>query len=102
MTLRAYAAETKRIEQAIEQLRNQQAASVSSPALRRLLTAATLQDGWDEAELVERREVVRLLFDVTIRRATVRGRAFDPRRVEVRPSAFLVGDVVDPEDAFED
>jgi site-specific DNA recombinase len=102
LTLRAYAAETKRIELAIKGLRSQQAAAVSSPALRRLLTGATLQDGWDEAELMDRREVVRLLFDVTIKRATLRGRAFDLRRVEVRPSAFLVGDAVDPEDAFED
>ena len=37
----------------------------------------------------DRREVVRLLLEVTINRATVRGRRFDPRRVEVKPSAFL-------------
>ena len=90
MTLRAYAAETKRIEDNIEHLRSQQAAGVSSPALRRLLTAATLQDGWEKADLMDRREVVRLLLDVTIERAVVRGRNFDARRVEVRPSAFLL------------
>ena len=89
LTLRAYAAETRRIEDAMKALRNQQAAAVSSPALRRLLTAATLQDGWEQAELNDRREVVRLLLEVTINRATVRGRRFDPRRVEVKPSAFL-------------
>ena len=100
LTLRAYAAETKRIEGAIEDLRSQQAAAVSSPALRRLLTAANLQVGWKKAELMDRREVVRLLLDVTIRRATVRGRIFDPRRVEVRPSAFLIGGDTNPEDAF--
>ena len=91
LTLRAYAAETKRIEDAIEHLRSQQAAAVSSPALRRLLTAATLQDGWRSADLMDRREVVRLLIDVKIKRATVRGRNFDPARVEVRPSGFLLG-----------
>jgi hypothetical protein len=97
LTLRAYAAETKRIEEAIKRLRSQQAAAVSSPALRRLLTAATLQDGWKKADLMDRREVVRLLLDVTIRRAMVRGRTFDPRRVEVRPSAFLIGGDTNPE-----
>ena len=90
MTLRAYAAETKRIEDAIEHLRGQQAAGVSPPALRRLLTAATLQDGWGKADLMDRREVVRLLLDVTIKRAVARGRNFDARRVEVGPSAFLL------------
>jgi site-specific DNA recombinase len=101
LTLRAYAAETKRIEETMKRLRSQQADNVSSPALRRLLTAATLKDGWNRAELVDRREVVRLLFDVTIRRATVRGRTFDPRRVEVRPSAFLIDSNMDPEDMLE-
>lgn len=91
LTLRAYAAETKRIDDAVENLRSQQVASVSSPALRRLLTATTLQGGWQTADLMDRREVVRLLLDVTIKRATVRGRNFDPRRVEVRPSALLLG-----------
>lgn len=92
LTLRAYAAETKRIEDAIEHLRSQQAAGVSSPALRRLLTAATLQDGWRSADLMDKREVVRLLLDVKIKRAVVRGRSFDLGRVEVRPSGFhLVG-----------
>jgi len=95
MTLRAYAAETKRIETAVEHLRNQQAASVSSPALRRLLTAATLEAGWARADLMDKREVVRLLLDVEIQRATVRGRTFDPRRVTVRPSAFLLRDFTD-------
>jgi len=99
MTLRAYAAETKRIEDAIEHLRGQQAASVSSPALRRLLTAATLQDGWTGADLMDRRDVVRLLLDVTIKRASVRGRNFDTRRVAVEPSAFLLRGTTDAADA---
>ncbi len=98
LTLRAYAAETKRIEDAIERLRSQQAAGVSSPALRRLLTAATLQAGWENADLLDRREVVRLLLDVTINRASVRGRNFDARRVEVRPSAFLLQGAADTAD----
>jgi len=100
LTLRAYAAETKRLEDAIKSLQTQQAANVSSPALRRLLTAATLQDGWKNADLMDRREVVRLLLDVTVKRATVRGRTFDPRRVEVRPSAFMVGGSWLPGEAF--
>lgn len=95
LTLRAYASETKRIEDAIEQLRGQQAAAVSSPALRRLLTAATLQDGWRTAGLMDRRDVVRLLLDVKIKRAARRGRIFDPRRVEVGPSAFLLSGAAD-------
>jgi len=100
LTLRAYAAETKRIEQAIKRLRGQQAAAVSSPALRRLLMPATLQEGWDKADLMDRREVVRLLLDVTIKRSRVRGRTFDPQRVVVRPSAFLLDGAPLPEDAF--
>lgn len=95
LTLRAYAAETRRIENAVEHLRGQQAAAVTSPALRRLLTSATLQDGWKSADLIDKREVVRLLLDVKIKRATVRGRKFDPRRVEVRPSEFLLRDAID-------
>jgi hypothetical protein len=100
LTLRAYAAETKRIEQAIKRLRGQQAAAVSSPALRRLLMPATLQEGWDKADLMDRREVVRLLLDVTIKRSRVRGRTFDPQRVVVRPSTFLLDGAPLPEDAF--
>ena len=89
MTLRAYAAESKRIEDTMEQLRGQQAASVSSPALRRLLSTDTLNGGWEKADLLDKREVVKLLLDVTIKRATIRGRRFDTNRVEVEPSVFL-------------
>ncbi len=90
LTLRAYAAETKRIEDAIDQLRGQQVAAVSSPALRRLLCAATLHDGWRNASLSDQREVIRLLLDVRIKRAVARGRRFDPSRVEVEPSELLL------------
>lgn len=95
LTLRAYAAETKRVEDAIERLRSRQVAAVSSPALRRILTAATLQDGWNNADLLDRREVLRLLLEVTIKRATIRGRSFDPRRIVVTPSAFLLSGATD-------
>jgi site-specific DNA recombinase len=61
--------------------------------MRRLLTATTLQDGWEKADLMDRREVVRLLVDVKIKRATVRGRIFDARRVDVSPSAVLLSGV---------
>ena len=39
--------------------------------------ATSLQDGWRNADLMDRREMVRLLLEVTIKRATVRGRTFD-------------------------
>lgn len=99
LTLRAYAAESKRIEDAVEHLRGQQVAAVSSPALRRLLTTGALRDGWQKADLLDRREVVRLLLDVTIKRAEIRGRNFDTRRVVVEPSAFLRGGSADAPNA---
>ena len=92
LTLRAYAAETRRIEDAIGELRGIQDSAVSSPALRRLVTAATLHAGWEQADLMDKREVVRLLLEVTINRATVRGRTFDVGRVQVGPSALLRDD----------
>ncbi|MPZ62419.1 MAG: hypothetical protein GEU93_14225 [Propionibacteriales bacterium] len=101
LTLRAYAAETKRIETAIEELRNRQTASVTSPALRRLLTAGTLQEGWRRADLMDRREVIRTVLDVRIKRAQSRGRSFDPSRVDVQPSRFLARDSLQPDAALE-
>lgn len=98
LTLRAYAAETKRIEDAIEQLRGQQVAAVSSPALRRLLSASTLHDGWRSASLSDQREVVRLLLNVRIKRAVVRGRRFDPERVDVEPSELLTHEAMGSDD----
>lgn len=94
LTLRAYAAETRRIEDAIEQLRGQQVAAVSSPALRRLLSASTLHDGWRCAGLSDQREIVRLLLSVRINRAVVRGRRFDPGRVDVEPSHLLTHEAI--------
>lgn len=47
---------------------------------------------------MDQRDVVRLLLDVTIKRAVVRGRIFDPGRVEVEPSAILRQDVSGSED----
>ena len=96
LTLRAYAAETMRIEASIEQLRKSQKSSVTSPAVRRMLTASTLEAGWNDADLKDRREVVRMLLDVTVRRARVRGRKFDPDRVVVVPSTFLAHDSLRP------
>jgi len=94
LTLRAYAAETKRIETAIEALRSQEIAVVTSPAIRRLLAAATLEKGWEDAGLGDRREIVRTLLRVTVKRATVKGRRFDPDRLVVEPSSFLRAEVV--------
>lgn len=93
LTLRAYAAETKRIEQAIEDLRARETSAVSSPALRRLLSAPTLLDGWVAADLVDQREIVRMLLDVTVKRATRRGKAFDGERVDIHPGPLLVSDL---------
>ena len=97
LTLRAYAAETKRIEAAIEKLRSSRAASVSSLAVRRMLTAPTLEEGWSKADLLARREMIRALLDVSITRAQVRGRKFDSNRVIVVPSRFLVEDSLRPD-----
>lgn len=97
LTLRAYAAETMRIEASIEQLRKSQKSSVTSPAVRRMLTAPTLEAGWNDADLGDRREVVRMLLDVTVRRARVRGRKFDADRVVVVPSTFLARDSLHPD-----
>lgn len=97
LTLRAYAAETMRIEGSIEKLRDSQTASVSSSAVRRMLSARTLEEGWNRADLLDRREVVRTLLNVTIKRAQVRGRKFDPDRVLVAPSRILAGDSLEPD-----
>ncbi len=94
ITLRAYAAESKRIEDAIAALQDQQVAAVTSPALRRLLAAETLVAGWKVAGLPDKREIVRLLLDVVVKRSTVRGRRFDVDRLVVDPSAFLRNDVL--------
>jgi hypothetical protein len=58
------------------------------------MTADTLITGWQQASLLDKREVVRLLVQVTVKRAERRGRNFDPQRVEIMPSA-LQGDASD-------
>lgn len=93
LTLRAYAAETKRIEGRIDDLRSRQVHEVESPAIRRLLSAKTARDGWDQADLLDQREVIKLLFDVTIAKAARRGRSFDPMRVVIQPSSRLTTSV---------
>lgn len=89
LTLTAYAAETKRIETAIKALREREVPAGAPLAVRRLLSAETLRAGWDDTDLMGRREILRLLLDVKVRRAVKVGRVFDPDRIEVRPSAFL-------------
>lgn len=89
MTVRAFAFETKRLERAIEELKGQQVAHVESPALRRLLTADDVAAAWAAADLMERREVVRLLLEVTIKRASIPGRRFDASRVVIAPGVLL-------------
>ncbi|WP_193117370.1 recombinase family protein [Brachybacterium tyrofermentans] len=90
ISLRAYAAEDLRIEQELDQLRSQEVAPVTSPALRRMLSAGSVAAGWGEADLMDRRDVIRLLLDVQIHKATKRGRAFDVWRVDVLPGDFLL------------
>jgi DNA invertase Pin-like site-specific DNA recombinase len=89
MTVRAYARVSARIERKIDELKSQQAAPVRSEAVRRLLELPSLADGWKQANLMDRREVVRLLLDVRVARATIRGRTFDYNRVQVLPSELL-------------
>lgn len=93
LTLMAYAAETKRIETALEDLRTREVASVSSPALRRLLTVEALAEGWGRLDLMDRRELLRLLVEIRIKKATKRGRVFDPTRVAIVPSRFFRDEV---------
>lgn len=90
MTMRAYAAEDMRLERELEELRSRQIAPVASPALRRMLATETLAQGWRDAGLSDRREVIRILLDVKIHRATKRGRKFDYWRVEVNPGDLLL------------
>ncbi|XVX21455.1 recombinase family protein [Actinomycetota bacterium] len=90
ISLRAYAAEDLRIEEELEQLRSQEIAPVRSAALRQLLGADSVAVGWEAASLVDKREVIRLLLDVRVHRATKRGRAFDIWRVQVTPGDFLL------------
>lgn len=95
ISLRAYAAEDQRIEKAIDKLRASEVATVTSPVLRRMLRATTLEESWKAADLMDRREVIRILFDVTINRPEKNtGQRFDPNRVVVEPSAFLRDDVL--------
>lgn len=89
LSLRSYGIETSRIEAEIEELRARQTSTVASPALRRLITAKTFQDGWDAANLMAQREIVRALLDITVRRATKVGKIFDPERVRIEPSEWL-------------
>lgn len=86
LTLRAYAAESKRIEEAIADLREQEVAAVASPVLRKMLSAESLVKYWEDADLMDKREVIRLLLKVTVNRATKAGRIFDESRVIVEPS----------------
>lgn len=57
--------------------------SVVDPAVGRLITAGAVRDAWERSSLMDQRAVVRTLFRVTLRRATVKGRKFDHRRVQV-------------------
>lgn len=95
ITKRAYIAEDLRIEKAIDELRESEIATVTSPALRRMLGESDLESSWKSADLMDRREIIRILFDVTINRAERNtGQRFDPNRVVVEPSAFLRDDVL--------
>ncbi|MFC7463896.1 hypothetical protein [Brachybacterium sp. GCM10030252] len=90
ITLRAYGVEDLRLAEEIDQLRSREIAPVSSPALRRMFSAASLTEGWRQAGLIERREVIRILLDVRVAKATRRGRRFDYSHVEVEPGQLLL------------
>lgn len=95
ISTRAYATEDLRIEKAIDKLHASEVATVTSPVLRRMLRATTLKESWEAADLMDRREVIRILFDITINRPEKNtGQRFDPNRVVVEPSAFLRGDIL--------
>ncbi|WP_281872686.1 hypothetical protein [Brachybacterium paraconglomeratum] len=90
MSMRAYGVEDLRLERELEELRGRQIAPVTSPALRRMLSTGTLVRGWKQAGLMDRREVIRILLDVRIHKATKRGRRFDYWRVQVTPGDLLL------------
>lgn len=95
ISLQAYIAETNRIERRLAELRAAEVSQVTSPALRKMLAAQTVAEGWRSADLIDRREVVRMLLDVKIDRATANtGRRFDLSRVTIDPSEFLFDDVL--------
>lgn len=95
-SLHAYIAETNRIEKRLEELRASETAQVTSPALRKMMKSKTVSDGWKQADLMDRREIVRMLLDVKIDRATANhGRRFDFSRVTIDPSAFMLDDVLE-------
>ncbi|WP_169252883.1 recombinase family protein [Brevibacterium sp. 'Marine'] len=95
ISLRAYAAEDQRIEKALDELRASEVAMVTSPTLQRMLRASDLEERWAAADLMDRREVIRILLEITINRPTRNtGRRFDPNRVVVAPSDFLRDDVL--------
>lgn len=98
INLRAYAAETKRLDDAIEGLKEEVVARVESPAMRGLLSAETLREGWETADLARQREVVSLLFDVRVGRASITGKKFRPERVSVTPSKWYA-EVMTPDRA---
>ncbi|WP_125188119.1 recombinase family protein [Brevibacterium aurantiacum] len=96
ISLHAYIAETNRIEKRLEELRASESAQVTSPALRKMMTSKSVSEGWKQADLMDRREIIRMLLDVKIDRATVnRGRRFDFSRVTIDPSAFILDDVLE-------
>lgn len=83
MNLRAYAVETGRIDDEIEELRTRQVGAVTSGAVRRLLSAETLVNGWEAADLMDKREIVRMLLSIRVDRAMKKGRVFDTNRVKM-------------------
>ncbi|MFP3394695.1 recombinase family protein [Brevibacterium sp. SIMBA_078] len=95
ITLRAYASEDKRIETELDELRRAEVAPIPSTKLRKMLSTESLRESWAAADLMDRREVIRILLDITINRPTRNtGRRFDPNRVVVAPSDFLRDDVL--------
>jgi site-specific DNA recombinase len=91
ISLRAYAAEDMRINDAIEQLKERQVSSVTSRAVRDILVVESFGEAWASAGLLDKREIIGALLDIRIHRsASNTGQRFDFDRVEVQPSKFLL------------
>ncbi len=84
-----YAEAASDLEDRIAAVRAELAPRTTGPTVLRLATADDQAATWDALTIVERREVVRALFEVRLHPAAVKGaRRWDPTRVELLPRAF--------------
>jgi site-specific DNA recombinase len=73
----------ERFMKKVEDAEARERAAILDPTVREFVEADDLVTAWANAELPEQRALLRALFQVTINRATTRGRKFDPQRVTV-------------------